>query len=463
LLALRKEFKTSAETIKTLENSRQAMTSDIAKRNQVIMAYLETAIANARESVSACDAMSARFINSGKPPRPTSDQKTNHHLSLGSQMNQCLANCENDVESGANLISALGLTIADYSNQYSLILESVRKLSLKVLANQTENLYFGYNQSGSLMPALLDTSKHAGISTGQGDKAINVVALSHCGQYFYCGDEAGSIIRESAYYVSNDAGKQKAVSILEGAHNGNAVTAICCAQGDLLFTGDNAGILKKWVTPGIKKLELKSVFKTAIYKIVTTDDGKFVFVLDRTGKLRQHSARDLELVQDLKSPHKKVISDMKALPDSRNLFTFDSEGGVIQTNFTNQNQSKNYGKVFLNSVKNIAVDRNSKFLFASDHNGFLVKFNVSEMSITNYGKVFQDGLWGLTMTNDSSSIFMSNNDGWVKQFSIEKEGFLPTLGKIHDDMVNRMFVTADNKWFFTQDVNGNLKQWALEG
>ena len=63
------------------------------------------------------------------------------------------------------------------------------------------------------MPAMLDIPKSAGISTGQGDKTINVVALSHCGQYFYCGDEAGSIIRESAYYVSNDKGRQKVVSI----------------------------------------------------------------------------------------------------------------------------------------------------------------------------------------------------------------------------------------------------------
>lgn len=96
------------------------------------MAYLETTIANVRESVSTCDAMSARFINSGKPPRPTSDQKTNDHIGLGSRMNQCLANCENDFESGANLVSALGLTIADFSNQNSLILESIRKLSFKV-------------------------------------------------------------------------------------------------------------------------------------------------------------------------------------------------------------------------------------------------------------------------------------------------------------------------------------------
>jgi hypothetical protein len=181
LLALRKESKTSAETIKTLEKSNQAMILDKAKCNGVIMAYLETSIANVRESVSTCDAMSARFINSGKPPRLTSDQKSNHLLGLGSRMNQCLANSENDVESGANLVSALGLTIADFSNQYSLILEFIRKLSFKVLTKQTENLYFGYNQAGSLIPAVIDTSRKAGISTGQGEKAINVVALSHCG------------------------------------------------------------------------------------------------------------------------------------------------------------------------------------------------------------------------------------------------------------------------------------------
>lgn len=118
--------------------------------------------------------------------------------------------------------------------------------------------------------------------------------------------------------------------------------------------------------------------------------------------------------------------------------------------------SKNYGNVHKGEITALATS--SDYLFTADRNGHIKQFSLPfQTLIHDYGKCHSGEIWSMALSK--RHLFSSDQQGKLLQFSLDLKTITKDYGKIHTGEIWSIALTKNDRWLFTSDFDGNLKQF----
>ena len=107
-----------------------------------------------------------------------------------------------------------------------------------------------------------------------------------------------------------------------------------------------------------------------------------------------------------------------------------------------------------------------KYQLTGNHDGSLSQYNIKRrIIIFNKGQsedciLKSQEICSLLLTPDKKMLFTGYKNGYLQQYTFKKNFTqVKDYGRIHDDEVNPMKMTPDDKYLFTASIN-ILKQWS---
>lgn len=81
--------------------------------------------------------------------------------------------------------------------------------------------------------------------------------------------------------------------------------------------------------------------------------------------------------------------------------------------------------------------------------------------IKNYGAIHRGIIWAIDLTIDSKYLFTTDDNGYLMQIDVGKQEIMKNYGKVQKGFIMTITISHDNEFLFTTDSEGNLSQWCI--
>ena len=289
--------------------------------------------------------------------------------------------------------------------------------------------------------------------------------------YQFTGDTLGTIKQWKIPKVTND---DTSVNLAHEINDGHFCDVrSMTTTGNNLFTSDIKGNLKQWTIAGNTVL-LKEWEKPhdLILSIDATEDGQFLFTSDGYGNLKQFDIASGELTYDYEKVHDSAIRKIKATKDSKYLFTADDKGNIKQWLIEAYSLVRDFGKAHQHEIRSIIPTSDNKFLFSIDKIGNLKQWFVKDT--TENDEIDDEPAPSKSEVDfeemaSQKHITLKDNVGHDFDPEVQKirddleykKNLKKDFGKIQLANVNSLALTPDDKYQFTADYYGVIRQWKI--
>ena len=163
--------------------------------------------------------------------------------------------------------------------------------------------------------------------------------------------------------------------------------------------------------------------------------------------IKYHKAPEnkLDYVTDHGQVHKNAILKLMLTPDSKSMFTLDSDGYLKQFNTQNDlYQERDYEELNVTNVTKFVFTSDSKYLFVGDKDNNVrmidIKLAVLEK---DYSNVFNLGeiISCIEVTPVSKQLLVGSSKGNMKQFNIKDHCLMKDYGQANVAAILHFFVS----------------------
>ena len=113
-----------------------------------------------------------------------------------------------------------------------------------------------------------------------------------------------------------------------------------------------------------------------ILQICCSNDGKWLFVSDNLGNVKQWSIKQQEMVKDYGNIHKgRKVQAVICTLDSKYVFSADDSGNIKQIDLQRKCIIKDYLQIHQDDIRSLTVS--DQFLFSADYSGCVKQFKIT--------------------------------------------------------------------------------------
>ena len=294
--------------------------------------------------------------------------------------------------------------------------------------------------------------------------------------YLFTADTKGTFKQWKVPGVTFDETTMVLVHEFDDSHFFDIRSMTC--TGNSQFTADIKGNLNQWVIS-----ESMTLFKKwenphdIILSINATEDGQFLFTSDIYGNLKQYDIVTGELTYDYEKIHDSGIRKIITTKDSKYLFTCDHIGNIKQWLIELYSLVKDFGKAHEYEIRSIIPTSDNKFQFSIDKIGNQKEWFIKEIANDDEAAEEIEPMQSKS-TLDFDDIVsyrkidigkMKTNIDLPKDPEVQKirdeleyrKNLKKDFGKIHCANINSIALTPDDKYQFTADYYGVIRQWQI--
>jgi WD40 repeat protein len=77
----------------------------------------------------------------------------------------------------------------------------------------------------------------------------------------------------------------------------------------------------------------------------------------------------------------------------------------------------------------------------------------------DFGRVCDNPITKVKITADGEKLFVGDSQGYLKLISSTKGKLIKDFGIVHELFIGKIVISSDQKFFFTSSLDGELKQW----
>ena len=225
------------------------------------------------------------------------------------------------------------------------------------------------------------------------------------------------------------------------AHDGAIEALAVDTNSHYFYSAGESGKLKKWDSK-TKKLHTdygQAHGNATILSITISRD--YMFTGDGVGRLKCWSVTPST---NTKHQQKPIIAQ------DLSLFSL--------------NCLKDFGPVHSGGIESTKISHNNKWLFTTDHNGFLKQWSLNnEIRLhKNYGNVMGGAISSIAITPDDMFLYLTNEEGNMKKLCVSSEKVVKKWDKVMDNWINNVCISPDGSLLWLSDYEGFMKCWSLE-
>ena len=129
----------------------------------------------------------------------------------------------------------------------------------------------------------------------------------------------------------------------------------------------------------------------------------------------------------------------------------------IQINYIHNHYTNEFYS--FSQITSMAIDTTNKYQYVCSENGRITKTSIVDEKVDkDFGKIGKDETHAMVLAKNDRFLFVASNI-YMKVISAINGNLIKDFQEIHCTMIKSIVLTENNKYQFSSDSSGVLKQW----